>query len=723
MPLKFSAADVKTAQTLHRGKSEPHAIPRIADATKRKRERIWNEWLQFASMAGIDSDSHWEQLAIGTDEAIENSKAFLRLYATVSCRTVPVLTEEEEVTVRRIRCASTLEDIWSIVVKMADQTVMHRKRLANPREAHFWQLSFNSQHTGSSDRPGYRVARWIPDLAEELEISLNQLFVKRAATAEDTKLILSILWQEPEKIPCSPAHRICFHIAVLLMSLGGWRPASVTSIKFRHITIAWIRDKSTSNGWRTISNIEIGHVKKKKGRISRYQNDKLDFWISEVPFGLICLVKLLVSLAVHAGAFQSNFKTADEVLKWSPPADFQGDYLEAEWRPDFLDQKIVSIAYPQFWGLWSRVCTVAGLRDHDHIRPYSLRVGAGRRLDGALSPALRNFILSNSTGVFEKSYQAATVDEDLVRLAYGDVTNFSLAATRNAFMKRDMTAPVFLSKEQFDEIEGRRRVMELRASHKQYLPGSQEAKRILSQIHTEKVRVERVKLAANRAEYFREASRLSQNGESTAGLLTPQVDPRRRRYAHTYGMALSIGEMMTSMSSQPHLADALVNYLHHINSLNATKAPSVAQPEQRPRSASPVAMSKESPAPSKESPAQSRESLLHFNASPTKPTYLNPLACLLGKSFQPATLRNTYSSLSLRGQLCPDACKNTPEMVRKREVAIESRLQRGRQHQYQGQLTDYHRPPVQIPKSEKHLRLPQRSLTTNNRQSFKGERR
>ena len=93
----------------------------------------------------------------------------------------------------------------------------------------------------------------------------------------------------------------------------------------------------------------------------------------------MCLVRLLVALAIDAKAFK-YFDTAQSVLDQKPPPDFNGQYFEAEWKEELLDEHLVSVSDSTFRKVWHRTCTVAGLSGT--LRPYSLRVGAGMRLNG-----------------------------------------------------------------------------------------------------------------------------------------------------------------------------------------------------------------------------------------------------------------------------------------------------------------------------------------------------
>ena len=58
------------------------------------------------------------------------------------------------------------------------------------------------------------------------------------------------------------------------------------------------------------------------------------------------------------------------------------DYTPLSWSEDMLEKEIIDLKYHTFWKIWNRCMLVAGLLDKP--RPYSMRVGAGGRLDGKI---------------------------------------------------------------------------------------------------------------------------------------------------------------------------------------------------------------------------------------------------------------------------------------------------------------------------------------------------
>ena len=67
-----------------------------------------------------------------------------------------------------------------------------------------------------------------------------------------------------------------------------------------------------------------------------------------------------------------------------------------------LDKPILPMPYSLFIRILRRVLLVAGFPFLP--RCYAFRVGAGAQLDGCLSTALWNFVMSHSTDVYKNDY-------------------------------------------------------------------------------------------------------------------------------------------------------------------------------------------------------------------------------------------------------------------------------------------------------------------------------
>jgi hypothetical protein len=67
--------------------------------------------------------------------------------------------------------------------------------------------------------------KWIwSDLAAEHGLSKEITFEKLEATAEDTIILLRILWERAAELGIDMEERIAFHANVLLSAMGGFRP-------------------------------------------------------------------------------------------------------------------------------------------------------------------------------------------------------------------------------------------------------------------------------------------------------------------------------------------------------------------------------------------------------------------------------------------------------------------------------------------------------------------
>lgn len=101
------------------------------------------------------------------------------------------------------------------------------------------------------------------------------------------------------------------------------------------------------------------------------------------PFSLFCPVSLVVARALAVNAFQASFATFDE-LSNTPLFEEHVSCIRLPWKKELIGQAILPLGYSRFWGLWTRTVKVAGFPDG--LRPYSMRVGAGSRLDGMFTP-------------------------------------------------------------------------------------------------------------------------------------------------------------------------------------------------------------------------------------------------------------------------------------------------------------------------------------------------
>lgn len=209
---------------------------------------------------------------------------------------------------------------------------------------------------------------------------------KDETTSDDILKLLDTLWTRAADIPCSPAFRIALHVVLILEGLG-FRPGSLMNIRYKDISFLVVRDPET--GQTTLgTTITIHHEKRERkdprGKVYHCMNS-VQFTIFPIPFQPIDLAHLIATQAIATDAFEPSFSSIDEI--YSRPNLEHTDALELHWKKEMLNNRVFDIDYHAFWETWNRLWLVAGNRDHQ--RPYSLRVGAGGKLDGTIP--LRTF--------------------------------------------------------------------------------------------------------------------------------------------------------------------------------------------------------------------------------------------------------------------------------------------------------------------------------------------
>lgn len=125
--------------------SESNPFAHLAQKTQQKLKSKWSTWISFCIASSIDSDQHWIDLALGKIDEVSNSAAFLKAYYFASVRETADFEDSNASELKqqsRVGSAVTLEDLWTCILRWADATVMHQKRLQNPGEASFWTFSY-----------------------------------------------------------------------------------------------------------------------------------------------------------------------------------------------------------------------------------------------------------------------------------------------------------------------------------------------------------------------------------------------------------------------------------------------------------------------------------------------------------------------------------------------------------------------------------------------------
>lgn len=139
---------------------------------------------------------------------------------------------------------------------------------------------------------------------------------------------------------------------------------------------------------------------------------------------------------------------------------------------------------------------------------------------GVLSSALRIYVMSHTTGVFEAAYQSHNVRANLMSLAFGkgadkDETLFEVL--RDTSLSRDPDAPIRISPEEEHKFEYRADVRKLRGA----IAGSsdrQEKNKLRTSLQSTLETLRKLRLEELRSEYFSTVDHLRATGKSTARL-------------------------------------------------------------------------------------------------------------------------------------------------------------------------------------------------------------
>ncbi|KAK4210257.1 hypothetical protein QBC37DRAFT_322526 [Rhypophila decipiens] len=395
--------------------------PFVALGTQEERNRVWTAWTDCRN---VDPCRFWVDFARepSAPKVQAPVQAFIHQYVQNSVKERIVLGPEERAMVRTLNSAYSVIEVWRRLVTAADFKVLRGERKALRGREKYEEadrLFLRWEQEGEKrDGPAYLIVQWILlKLSPKLNLEINSLYVKVEATAADIIVILLALYQRAEDIPATPLTRISFHTVVLLGSTGGFRPGSLMNTLCRQYTLSIVRNPDDRTQRRIILTPNIGRNKIKKQQMTcKYRKQKsVAYSVPLVPFHVLCLTSLVVSRALEMGALDTPYKSAHDLLHC--PNLGRTDRLDIPWKEEFLDKPLFPLSYPQFYELWMRCLLVVGCRKP--IRPYALRVGAGARMDGILSSALRNYIMSHSGAILENDYQTGVVRPNLASLAFG----------------------------------------------------------------------------------------------------------------------------------------------------------------------------------------------------------------------------------------------------------------------------------------------------------------
>lgn len=149
-----------------------------------------------------------------------------------------------------------------------------------------------------------------------------------------------------------------------------------------------------------------------------------------------------------------------------------------------------------------------------------MRVGAGGRLDGALEPAVRNYVMSHSSDVYQNSYQTQRVRQDLQRIAFGvEMTGANgglFHLLQRSSLQRDEGAPIYPTQSDLEAMEERKDIKALRAQYD--LCRKAETRvgrdRISARIYNIRMELSRKNVQQRRKEYFELADRAHAEGRT-----------------------------------------------------------------------------------------------------------------------------------------------------------------------------------------------------------------
>ncbi|KAI0133446.1 hypothetical protein BJ170DRAFT_606345 [Xylariales sp. AK1849] len=498
----------------------------VAPKTEYEKERAWQAWVVFFKQI-LKRDPHQIWVDLLDDKPVNNVfQSFLKHYVQAATTLRPCLGPEEYEEVRGLNSAISVLGLWKSLLAMADDEVFREKRRIDPERKHLWTTMVSTKGVAGKG-PIYSITKWIEeDLAGELSLTRHQTFEKHEMTPDDIILLLGTLWSRGTDISCDAKIRIAFHGVLLLAGIGGFRPGVIMQLKYDQVRLGLVRDPLKPDKKRLVATIKILQNKLKTKVVRRDQVDTITFSTTLIPCQLLCLTSILVARALADQAFDVNYESLDDILHRPDLGDV--DYIPLPWKSDFGDKAILPIAYFKYKELWDRTLLVAGYRQQE--RPYSMRVGAGGRLDGALEPAVRGYVLSNSDAVFQHSYQPQHVRQDLQRIAFGEKLTgrneglFELL--QRSSLQRDEHAPIYPTQAQLDELEKRRDLQELRAEYVKVTadkPGASddpssetEAKRIAGRIQWIRETLSQLLVQKRRAEYFANADRQRALGQQVA---------------------------------------------------------------------------------------------------------------------------------------------------------------------------------------------------------------
>ncbi|KAB5513527.1 hypothetical protein GE09DRAFT_1013927 [Coniochaeta sp. 2T2.1] len=533
--------------------------PALSEKYKAHRQRVWRLWASFTTevLPLQDLNEPWIGLCKQSKNAQDYFKSFIKDFVRHSKAWRPVLGPEEWMEVPTVTSVNTVLDFWKTVLQEGNDRVLQQQRDQDPEHGDKWTLRWDKGFAKGRGRgPVYSISQWISgELADEYGLTREQTFEKVEATPEDIRILLTTLWNRPADIVCAPRDRFSFHGILILAGLG-FRPGVVVKIPYKQVKLAIVRDPKQPNRRTLAASVTLRQNKQMTGKVYQRQDHILSFYVTLIPCQTFCLVTLIVIRAMLDNAFVDfdipnngeplNF---DTILQQPNMEDV--DYVELKWKPSILEEEkdIFSLSYNRFWEMWNLVLMVAGMREA--IRPYSMRVGAGGRFHGLLSPAVGNYVLSHTADVFQKSYQPRLVRDDLVTVAFGlpGHQNADLfAMLGRSTLQRDERAPLYPTLDDIRSFEARQDVQSLRQAlateRKKVERDTKQINRLNAQLQILIRQLSKLMVQQRRAEYFDAVNNRRIQGLSTVGMVESSANPAKAKHMAGSAAAACIGQFL-----------------------------------------------------------------------------------------------------------------------------------------------------------------------------------
>lgn len=282
-----------------------------------------------------------------------------------------------------------------------------------------------------------------------------------------------------------------------------------------------------------------------------------------MPTALFCVTHLLVARAWQQGAFQTPYKSVEDII-YQPGIGPSG-VTPLQWKKEMLETPVITISYATFLSYWHRLCIVSGFAIVP--RPYAFRVGSGEAINsksvdcpppkpqGLMSllrtehttSTTRNHILGHSERTFQKKYQSRNVRVDLQKIHFGELAGITEDTPLCAISRHyDPYAPIYITQENKDEIDQSDCVKEMRKqvdSLKEQGADVSEIKEAEGILGYWQSRFRDKALLERRMKYFQRTAQLREENNE-AGLRDLQEDPYQYYVGSKQHSRLDIDRLM-----------------------------------------------------------------------------------------------------------------------------------------------------------------------------------